>query len=170
MVEALAAGLGIWNVNLSNDLTGIENILPPVIHRRENEKFLQWNGFLRRSSNDLNLRVKRYQCRGSIRGVYDIARAAAQDCMKTPIARNRVAERASFAQAIEVRRSEVPAERPLADVTGQRTRIANLRRSRFARCIRKDQQFFPHRGMLFEIGEPRQGADAKPAAFFSDVI
>ena len=107
MVEALAAGLRIGNINFSNDLTGIEDILPPVIHRREDKKFLQWNGSFRRSSDDLDLRVKRYQYRGSVRGVYDIARAAAQDCMKTPIARNGVAERASFAQAIEVRRSEV---------------------------------------------------------------
>src|ERR687898_419548 len=107
MIEAFAAGLGIGNINFSNDLTGIENILPLVIHRWQDKKFLQWNGFLRRSSDDLDLRVKRYQCRGSVRGVHNIARAAAEDCMKTPIPRNRIAERASFAQAIEVRRSEV---------------------------------------------------------------
>src|SRR5918994_5560807 len=105
MVEASAAALGIGNNNLSNDLTRIENILPPVIHRRQDKKFLQWNGSLRRRSNDLNLRVKRYQCRGSVRGVHNIARAAAENRMKTPIPGNRVAERASFAQAIEVGRS-----------------------------------------------------------------
>ena len=123
-----------------------------------------------RRSGDFDLRAERHQRRRGIRRMDDVARPAAEDRVKTAIAGHRVANLPAFAQAGEVRRAKIPAERPLANIAGDRAGIANLRRRRFAGGIGKNQQFFPDRRVFFDVRELGQRADAKPAALFFDIV
>src|SRR3990172_5089171 len=100
----------------------------------------------------------------------NITRPAAQDGVEATVAGHRVAELAAFPQTGKIRRTKIPAEGPLANIAGEGTGVANLRRCRFASGIRKNQEFLADRRMLFDLGQLRQRADAKAAALFLDVV
>jgi hypothetical protein len=56
----------------------------------------------------------------------DVTWSSAEDGVKTAVARDRVANLSTFAQASEFRGTEIPAKRPLANIAGDGASIANL--------------------------------------------
>src|SRR5687767_512955 len=127
VVKAFTAGLGDRHVNFRHDFPWVENIFPLVINRRQDEKFLQGNRLFTRRACDFDLRTECHQCGRGIRRMDDVAWSSTEDGVETAVARNRVANLSAFAQAIEVRGTEIPAKRSLADIAGDGAGVTNLR-------------------------------------------
>src|ERR1700756_3665385 len=66
--------------------------------------------------------------------------------------------------------AKIPAEGPLAKIATDGASIADLRRRGFSGSLGQNKEFFPHRGMFFDLDKRRQGADSDPSTFFFDAI
>src|ERR1700686_967399 len=71
---------------------------------------------------------------------------------------NRVALVTAFLQAVHVGISEVPASRPLHDISADRAEIANLRGSPLARRLRNRAELRPNLRILRDLADLRRRA------------
>jgi acyl transferase domain-containing protein len=106
-----------------------EHVLSRRVGRRQREELGRGHGPLPAGAgpDEAERRAERDQCRSGVGRMHDVARPAAEDRVEGVLARDRITSRSAVLEALEAV-PVVPAPGTLADVTGQRRGVADLRR------------------------------------------
>ena len=126
---------------------------------RQNEEVAGRHHALTRGADDAELRVERDQRRSRVGRVDDVAGPAAEDRVESVLAHDRKARLAAILQARKPI-AEIPAPRTLADVAGQRSDVANLRRGHVFGCFGQHRVLTSNNGWL-----PRASSVISPPMF-----
>ncbi|MGC4085820.1 MAG: hypothetical protein QM736_27760, partial [Vicinamibacterales bacterium] len=168
-VPAASRGLRRRELDRRQHLVVCKNVLRRGVLPRQHEEVRRRDTPLIRGSDDAERGAKRYECRGRVRWMDDIALSTAEDGVELVLTREREALVAAVLVAGE-RVAVIPAPRTLCNVPRKRAHVADLRRRHAGRGLGENRIVLPDDLVPAQRVERHQAADGHARGRSGDLV